>query len=264
MAVRPLTQAVGAVVLGAVCLAQENDIRQLEQQRAEAARAATSLDRFYAADYWGITRAGAKTDLKTVLSEKPDPRFSVTDMDVRTYDNGAIAIGIQRVGDGQAVRFLRVWVKQSDVWKVVASHGTAVASDTSYTGAPSSVVATPRASPTGPPDRTVLAVENLLLRHESHNEDAEARALTTNDAIFVNHTGTPTVPYKDPRTIPLKSEICSWDRVQSYGDTAVVQGTLLWTDINGYTPGQLRYTRVWVRQDGAWKLAAEQRTSISN
>jgi hypothetical protein len=86
----------------------------------------------------------------------------------------------------------------------------------------------------------------------------------TNDSIFVNHTGTLTVPYKDPRTIPLKSEICSWDRVQSYGDIAIVQGTLLWTDINGYTPGQLRYTRVWIKQDGSWKLAAEQRTSISN
>jgi hypothetical protein len=256
-------KAVGVLVLGGLCLAQANDIRQLEQQRAEAERTGTGLDRFYAADYWGISRAGAKTDLKAVLAEKPDAKFAVTELDVRTYDNGTIAIGIQR-GDGPAVRFLRVWVKQSDVWRLVAFHGTAVASDTSYMGAPSSVMASPRASPTGPPDRAVLAAENVLLRHESQNEGAEARALMTNDSIFVNHTGTLTVPYKDPRTIPLKSEICSWDRVQSYGDIAIVQGTLLWTDINGYTPGQLRYTRVWIKQDGSWKLAAEQRTSISN
>jgi hypothetical protein len=122
----------------------------------------------------------------------------------------------------------------------------------------------PRASPTGPPDRAVLAAENALLRHESNNEEAEARALTTNDAIIVNHTGTRTAPFRDPRPVPLKSEITSWDRVQSYGDVAVVQGSLLWTDANGYTPGLLRFTRVWIRQDGAWKLAAEQRTSISN
>jgi hypothetical protein len=63
--------------------------------------------------------------------------------------------------------------------------------------------------------------------------------------------------------IPFKSEVVSWDRVQSYGDIAVVQGTLLWTDVNGYTPGQLRFTRVWFKQAGDWKLAAEQRTPIS-
>ena len=256
-------KAAGVVLLGLIWLAPADDIRQIEQQRAEAARAGTGLDRFYAPDYWGITRAGAKTDLRAALAEKPDPKFALTDIDVRAYDNSAVTVGIQRAGDGLAVRFLRVWVGQSDTWKLVAFQGTAVVADTSYTGAPSSIVATPQASPTGPPDRTVLAVENTLLRLEAENKDAEARALKTNDAIFVRHTGTVGATFEDSKSIPLKGEIVSWDRVQSYGDIAVVQGTLLWTDTNGYSPGQLRFTRVWVKRDGDWKLAAEQHTSIS-
>src|SRR5262245_61764425 len=235
--------AVGVFVSGIIGLAQANDIRQVEQQRADAERTGSGLDRFYSADCWGITRAGAKSDLRAVLAEKPDAKFSVADVDVRAYGEAALAFGVQRGGDGAAVRFLRVWVKQSDAWKLVAFHGTAVAPDSSYMGAPSSIMASPRASPTGPPDRTVLAVENTLLRLGAQNEDAEARALKTNGSLFVRHTGTVLAAFEDSKSLPLKNEIVSWDRVQSYGDIAVVQGTLLWTDVNGYSPGQLRFTR---------------------
>ena len=255
-------KAVVLLLVGGL-LAQVNDVQQLEQQRADAERTGTGLDRFYSTDCWGITRAGAKVDLKAVLAEKADPKFAVTDVDVRPHSNAAVAVGVQRAGDGAALRFLRVWVNQSDVWKLVAFHATAVAADTSYTGAPSSIVATPHASPTGPPDRTVLAAENTLLRLEAENDDAAARALKANGSVFVRHTGTVAATFEDSKSLPLKNEIVSWDRVQSYGDIAVVQGTLLWTDVNGYSPGQLRFTRVWVRQDGAWKLAVEQHTSIS-
>jgi ketosteroid isomerase-like protein len=252
------------LVLGGLFLAQANDIRQLERQRADAVRAGVGLERFYAPDCFGINRAGDRSDLKAVLAVKADPTYVVSDIDVRTYANSAIAVGAQRVDGGVAMRFLRVWVTHPDGWKLVAFHGTPVASDTSYTGAPSSIVATPRASPVGPPDRTVLAVESTLLRLEAENQDAEARALKTNGSIFVRHTGTVAATFEDSKANPLKNEIVSWDRVQSYGDIAVVQGTLLWTDVNGYSPGQLRFTRVWVKQDGAWKLAAEQHTSIGS
>jgi ketosteroid isomerase-like protein len=181
---------------------------------------------------------------------------------VRSYGDAAVALGTQRVENGHAVRFLRVWVKQDGEWKLVAGQGTPVADDAGYTSVISSIVATPQASPTGRPDRTVLAVENALLTHDAHNEDTDVLALASNDPVFVSHAGAPTA-YQARKPIPFKSEIVSWDRVQSYGDIAVVQGTLLWTDVNGYTPGQLRFTRVWFKQAGDWKLAAEQRTPIS-
>jgi len=255
--------AVGAFVAAVVCLAQGDDIRALEQERAVAVRAGSGLERFYAPDYFGFTRAGVKSDAKAALAVKPDPSYVLNDVDVRIYGNGAVAVGTHRVGDGSAVRFLRLWVKQSDVWRLVAFQGTAVAADTSYTGALSSVPATPRAAPVGPPDRSVLAVENTLLKHLAGNEDAESRGLKANGSTFVRHTGTLAPTFEDLKSVPLQREIVSWDRVQSYGDVAVVQGTLLWTDINGFSPGQLRFTRIWVKHDGVWKVVAEQHTSVS-
>ena len=35
------------------------------------------------------------------------------------------------------------------------------------------------------------------------------------------------------------------------------------TDAKGMSPGALRFTRVWVNQNGTWKRAAEQRTAIA-
>src|SRR5437867_2257131 len=113
-------KAVGVMLFATVCLAQPADVRQFEQQRAEAERTGTGLDRFYAADYWGIRRDGVKTDLNTLLTEKADPGFAVTDLNVRAYGDAAVAVGTQRVEAGLAVRFLRVWVKQAGEWKLVA------------------------------------------------------------------------------------------------------------------------------------------------
>jgi hypothetical protein len=43
----------------------------------------------------------------------------------------------------------------------------------------------------------------------------------------------------------------------------VVQGLLLWVDVQTFSPGVLRFMRVWVKDGTAWKLAAEQRTPIA-
>ena len=255
--------AAGVFVIGGLCLAQGDDIRMIEQALVGAVRAAAGLERFYAPEYAGIDRTGVKSDVKAALAIKPDPNYALNDFSLRTYGNSAVAVGTHRVEGGRAVRFLHVWVKQSDEWRLVASQVTAVASDTSYTAAPSSVVATPRASPTGPADRSVLAAENALLKHVASNAEVDARALKIDESTFVRHTGALASTFEDSKAVPLSREIVSWDRVQSYGDIAIVQGTLLWTDTNGFSPGQLRFTRVWVRQDGAWKVAAEQHTSIA-
>jgi hypothetical protein len=266
---KQIAQSVFSVVMMVgICVAQMPDIRQLELQRAEAVRTGKGLERFYASDYMGINRSGGVTDLKTVAALKADPKYLVNDdIDVRVYGNGAITTGTQHVEDGGiVVRFLRVWVKQPDGWRLVAFQGTAISSDTSSTAAPSSVKTLPRPSPspTRRVDRAVLAADQSLLRAEAENDDAQNRELKTSDSTFVSRTGSSAARVNDPSRVPLKSEGASYDRVQAYGDIAVVQGALLWTDINGFSPGALRFTRVWVKQGDAWKLAAEQRTPIGS
>ena len=43
----------------------------------------------------------------------------------------------------------------------------------------------------------------------------------------------------------------------------MVQGSLLWVDVQNFSPGVVRFMRVWVKDGAAWKLAAEQRTPIA-
>jgi len=49
-----------------------------------------------------------------------------------------------------------------------------------------------------------------------------------------------------------------------WGTVAVVSGSLLWSDVNKFSPGVLRFMRVWVKDSSSWKLAAEQRTPITS
>lgn len=55
----------------------------------------------------------------------------------------------------------------------------------------------------------------------------------------------------------------AYDRLRIFGTLAVVQGSLLWSDVKGFSPGVLRFTRVWVKDANVWKLAAEQRTAVA-
>ena len=54
-------------------------------------------------------------------------------------------------------------------------------------------------------------------------------------------------------------------RVRVYGETAIVTGraTTVGQSPQGKIRGQFRYTRVYVRRDGQWKLVAFQGTPIS-
>ena len=55
----------------------------------------------------------------------------------------------------------------------------------------------------------------------------------------------------------------AYDSVRTYGTVAIVHGSLMWTDVNKFSPGVLRFLRVWVKDGATWKLAAEQRTPIA-
>ena len=66
----------------------------------------------------------------------------------------------------------------------------------------------------------------------------------------------------------LKFEVMKFEdiRVKQYGDTAVVTGraTTKGRSKEGEISGQFRYTRVYVKRDGAWQLVCFQGTSIAD
>jgi hypothetical protein len=86
--------------------------------------------------------------------------------------------------------------------------------------------------------------------------------MQTKDYSFVSRAGAVASP-SDPSTADHTSNVVAYDSVRVYGTLAVVQGSLLWTDLKKFSPGVLRFVRVWVKDGNAWKLAAEQRTPIA-
>jgi ketosteroid isomerase-like protein len=54
-------------------------------------------------------------------------------------------------------------------------------------------------------------------------------------------------------------------RVRQYGDTAIVTGTSVQRGVSDGKPfeGRFRFTRAWVRRDGAWRMVASHSSRIT-
>jgi hypothetical protein len=111
-------------------------------------------------------------------------------------------------------------------------------------------------------EKAVAAAEQAFVQADLKNDTAKARALQTKDFTFVSRSGAVASP-SDPPGTPLKSLVTSYDHAQSLGSAIVIHGSLLWIDTQNFTPGVLRFMRVWVKEGTEWKLAAEQRTPIA-
>jgi hypothetical protein len=110
--------------------------------------------------------------------------------------------------------------------------------------------------------RAVVQADEAYARADGANDDAKVSALQTKEFSFVSRGGIVASP-NDPPLTPNKSMAVAYDRIHVVGALAVVQGSLLWSDVKGFSPGVLRFTRVWVKDGNAWKLAAEQRTAAT-
>ena len=55
-------------------------------------------------------------------------------------------------------------------------------------------------------------------------------------------------------------------RLRRYGDTAVVTGTSIQSGLGNGQPwsGRFRFTRVWVRRDGVWRMVASHSSRIAD
>jgi hypothetical protein len=122
---------------------------------------------------------------------------------------------------------------------------------------------TPRTlMPKNADERAVLAAEQADVAADLANDDAKSRALQTKNFSFVSRAGVVASP-NDPPGPQIKSVTIAYDGLQSLGAFAVIRGSLMWTEVKGFSPGVLRFMRLWVKQGNEWKLAAEQRTPIA-
>ena len=276
--------AAGAIAAHMVSAQQTGPAEQELKKLAQAALDATlkmdraALERTYADDYVythtnGVVLSKTQEITQATSGESKWTSDIASDINVRVFGDAAIVTGLETI-QGTAKdyapgprRFTDIWVKRNGRWQQVGGHSTLVASTNAQntaTGlsAVKTLTAKTLLTPRNADDRALLAAEQATVAAELANDDAKASALQTSTFSFVNRAGA-VASLIDPKGPLIKSIVVAYDGLQSVGTLTVVRGSLLWTDVKGFSPGVLRFTRVWAKQGNDWKLAAEQRTSIS-
>jgi hypothetical protein len=234
-----------------------------------------TLERLYAADYLYVHSNGVVSDKAGDMTTDASPDMKWTsigfdDLKARVLGDAAIVTGIETLaGTAKGYvagprRFTDVWLKRGGAWVLAAGASTLVSSDQSAHPAPSAVKELKARSIAGTTadERALLERDAAYANTERTNDDAKATAMQTKDFSFVSRAGVVAAP-TDPPGPDVKSLVVAYDRLRVHGSVAIVQGSLLWSDVSGFSPGVLRFVRVWVKDSGTWKLAAEQRTPVA-
>ena len=231
-----------------------------------------TLERFTADDFLYVHSSGTVANKADELAaatagDMKWTSISYSDLKARIYDNAAIVTGVETlVGTAKGYvpgprRLTDVWVKRNGTWQTAAGISTVVSRDRSDRAAISTVKELKPKTIAGAAgdERAVLQQDDAWAKLESTNDDAKATAMQTKDFSFVSRLGS-VASANDPAGPQVKTMVVAYDRVRTYGTLAVVHGSLLWTDVKGFSPGVLRFVRVWVKEGNGWKLGAEQRT----
>jgi ketosteroid isomerase-like protein len=254
-----------------------DEILRLERASVDALvkKDRAALEKLYANDYSYIHSNGVLQDKTQDIAESMSVELkwksaTLTDTKLRVYGDAAILTGVVTL-EGEAKGFVpgarretNVWAKRDGAWQMVAGSSTIASKDTSATGALSAVktLQAKTLTPTSADERAVLQADQAYADADRANDDAKQSAMQTKDSTFVSRSGrVPTA--NDAAPAAIKSMTVAYDRVRAYGSLAVVQGSLHWTDVKGFSPGVLRFMRVWTKDGNAWKLAAEHRTPIA-
>jgi ketosteroid isomerase-like protein len=257
----------------------EQELMKLAQAALDATlkKDRAALERVYGDDYVythtnGVVLSRTQEIAQAMSGESKWTSDTVSDMNVRVVGDSAIVTGLETLkgtakdyGPGPR-RFTDIWVKRNGQWQQLGGESTLVAPanapDTSA-GLSAVKALTPKTLTLKNADeRAVMAAEQAIAAADLANDETKSRALQTRTFSFVSRAGGVASP-NDPPGPTIKAVTIAYDGVQSFGALTVVRGSLLWTDVKGFSPGVLRFMRVWVKQGNEWKLAAEQRTPIA-
>ena len=254
-----------------------DEVLRLERAQTEAnvKKDRAAYDRLLADDYTYVHSNGTlnnKTeDIGSTMSS--DMKWTsdvLTETKVRVYGDAAIVNAIETM-QGAAKeyqpgprRLTDVWVKRTGGWQLVAGITTLISKDTRPNSSLSAVKTLNKKTIPGKTadERAALQADQAFAQSDLDKDESRSKAMQTRDYTFVSRAGALVSP-NDPPTPRHTSNIVAYDSVRAYGTVAVVQGSLLWSDVNRFSPGVLRFVRVWVKEGTDWKLAAEQRTPIA-
>src|SRR4051812_9851265 len=269
--------AVAGVLVSAQAGSVADEVMRLEKAQTDATlkKDRAAFEKILADDYSYVHSNGAVNNkaeeiASTMSSDVKWTSDVLTETKVRAYGDAAIATAVETAqGSAKALqpgarRLTDVWTKRSGQWQLTAGISTLVDKDTSSTGSRSAVkeLKATTVAAKNADERAVLQADEAFARTDTDKDDTKSKTMQTKDYSFVSRSGALASPGDQP--IPQHtSNIVAYDSARVYGTVAVVQGSLLWTDVNKFSPGVLRFLRVWVKDGNAWKLAAEQRTPIA-
>jgi hypothetical protein len=274
----------GVVILaGSLVIAQQAGSAADEVLRAfraagdaQVRKDKSALEQLFADDYSYIHSNGIVANKAEEIAAATSADMNLTsltfsDLKARLYGDAAIVTGTETLlGTAKGYvpgprRLTDVLVKRGGRWQTAGGISTVVSKDTAEHAATSAVkdLKARTISTATADERRVLQADEAFARADGANDQAKQRAVQTKDFSFVSRAGVAVSP-ADPPSTPTKSMTVAYDRVRIHGSLAVVQGSLLWTDVAGFSPGVLRFQRVWIKEGGAWKIAAEQRTPIAS
>lgn len=269
--------AVAGILVSAQAGSVADEVMRLEKAQTDATlkKDRAAFERILADDYSyihsnGAVNSKAEEIASTMSSDIKWTSDVLTETKVRAYGDAAIATAIETLqGSAKAFqpgarRLTDVWTKRNGQWQLAAGITTLVNKDTSSTASLSAVkeLKAKTAPAKNADERAVVQADEAIARTDTDKDDTKSKTMQTKDYSFVSRSGALASPNDQP-TPPHTSNIVAYDSVRVYGTLAVVQGSLLWTDVNKFSPGVLRFVRVWVKDGNAWKLAAEQRTPIA-
>jgi hypothetical protein len=251
------------------------ELQKVEEKRSAALRAGdvSVLDRLLMPDYTEVDVNGRIRPRTQALSLTPDSP-SPEQVMLHAYKDAAVVVC--REGDA---RILRVWVRQSESWRLVTQQAVRI-----QPGAPGmkptpEVLAVPRVQRTngdGPLVREVLTAQTALDRANSVGDPKAFESLTASDFIQVtNHGMVRAKAYRvteerlrqlsdqlndqGPRPIPDRDDT----HVRVYGDLAILTARS-WPRNLDLTPAMpSRFTRVWRKGREGWQQVATITTMLS-
>jgi uncharacterized protein (TIGR02246 family) len=121
----------------------------------------------------------------------------------------------------------------------------------------------------GGAEQEIRALEEQLVQSAQKNDPSFLERHATDD--YVGITGMGDVVTKNQIVQDLRSGKLRYQSLQTsninvrqYGNTAIVNGESNVSLVRNGQPisGNYRYTRVWVKQDGGWKVASMESTPI--
>jgi hypothetical protein len=257
--------------------AVEQEIAKAEHARVDARRKADSAAhaRFVSADYLHVTAGGQLRDRTYAISLPASPKMDVRDLNTQVFGDVAVVTGIQSgTGAGgtvQDARFTHIWQKQKGAWVNVFVQNTPIlTAKPPANPAPASTASSP--APTKWPEGKTQDEGDVLKTQRSLNElyarkDAAAyERLTANTFVRINANGTMTARGDFLKAVAGTPELKRVEsnnsdfQFRSYGPVAM----LTYIDkAMGAPAAGFRMTRVFVKQDGAWKQLVTQFTPLA-